>query len=423
MSVSKSFDYQNGYTYAEYKQMCDSFADVRLPFAKGIPVQYLLADYVFCVSQNRIQTGAKNVLKRYLGCFFTYAFEETKSENAADTAIVFTGDGKQRKDYVYSVEKIKEQIDGADVFCIQRDKKHFSLSNFFASTCLPFWACALKKKTGSFRLAWDAAVSLFRAIRQAKKLYKKRLKGYSKIVTFCEQWSIDAAVTQLAKKDGKKTITLQHGNGTEIFYTVTSDNLLCSSVGSKNNAIACGVDEGKIVVCGPMKYAGERYAYHPPARVQKIGVVFDGADNFQNNIELLQIAHAWSEKNGAVCLVRFHPSNDRTQYAEFMRQTDIVCEDLPSFEKQIDACLVYNSTLYTDMLYKKIAVYRYQNGKINLFPELNDTAFDSEEKLDGILNRLICQPSEALDEQLALRKQVFGDVDENAYANFFNDKQ
>ena len=157
--------------------------------------------------------------------------------------------------------------------------------------------------------------------------------------------------------------------------------------------------------------------------MQKIGVVFDGADNFQNNIELLQIAHAWSEKNGAVCLVRFHPSNDRTQYAEFMRQTDIVCEDLPSFEKQIDVCLVYISTLYTDLLYKKIAVYRYQNGKINLFPELNDTAFDSEEKLDGILNRLICQPSEALDEQLALRKQVFGDVDENAYANFFNDKQ
>ncbi len=423
MSSNKAFAYQNGYTYEEYKQMCDSFKDVRLPFVKDIPVQYLLADYVFCVSQNRIQTGAKNVFKRYLGSFFTYGFEKKISENSADTAIVFTGDGKQRKDYVYAVEKIREQIDGADVFCIQRDKKRFSLSNFFASACLPFWACALKKKTGTFRLAWDAAVSLFRAIRQAKKIYNKQLKEYARIVTFCEQWCIDAAVTQFAKKDGKKTVTLQHGNGTEIFYTVTSDNLLCSSVGSKNNAIACGVDEGKIVVCGPMKYAGERYDYAPPQKVHKIGVVFDGADNFQNNIELLQIAHAWSEKNAAVCLVRFHPSNDRAQYAEFIGKTDIVCEDLQTFEKEVDVCLVYNSTLYTDMLYKKIAVYRYQNGKINLFPELNDTAFDSVEALDCILNRLTSQPNEALDEQLRLRKQVFGDVDERAYANFFNDKQ
>lgn len=61
------------------------------------------------------------------------------------------------------------------------------------------------------------AVSVFRSVNQAN-FFINAIKKFrcEKVVTFCDQWSIDNALTQLAITQNYPTATLQHGNGNEI---------------------------------------------------------------------------------------------------------------------------------------------------------------------------------------------------------------
>ena len=92
-----------------------------------------------------------------------------------------------------------------------------------------------------------------------------------------------------------------------------------------------------------------------------------------------------------------------------MRENDFVCEDLKEFEDAIDVCLVYNSTLYTDMLYKKKFVYRYKNGKIDLFPQLSQAIFSTAEELKTLLLKVEAEYESSLLEQKKLYNQVYGE--------------
>ena len=87
---------------------------------------------------------------------------------------------------------------------------------------------------------------------------------------------------------------------------------------------------------------------------------------------MLNVIHDVLNGYDGICCIRFHPNNRRDDYLPYLKETDIVYDDLAEFERKIDICVVYNSSMYTDMIYKKIPVYRFKNGKIDLFTELGD---------------------------------------------------
>ena len=105
-----------------------------------------------------------------------------------------------------------------------------------------------------------------------------------------------------------------------------------------------------------------------------------------------------------------------------MLDSDEIYNDLAEFEKSIDICIVYNSSMYTDMIYKKILVYRFKNGKVDLFPELNDKGFSSSEELKKLLTDIEIDRDEYIEGQEMLYNQVFGtDCQADSYKKFFDE--
>ena len=261
------------------------------------------------------------------------------------------------------------------------------------------------------------AAALYRAKKSAELLNELIMSIMpSQVTVFCDAWACENALVQLLKKENIRTATLQHGNGTDIFLGVCSDYYLANSLLSRNNAIKCGIPSEKIIVTGPMKYAGDIFE-NKNTSLKTIGVVFDGAQNLQNNLEMIDIVHdALGNKQ---CCIRFHPNNKREDYKGHIHETDCICDSLEEFENRIDLCIVYNSSMFTDMIYKKNPVVRYKNGKVDLFPELSDKGFTNSEELKQII--LEFNNENFKQSQIDLYNKVYGDTCNNmSYKNYFN---
>lgn len=411
------FSYTCGYDYKEFAAMCDRFQKVKLPlFPYDVPA--VLSEYVFGYSMRRFPTGKKNVLRRLVGTLFHYPVTVT---GTGDTAFLFSGDGLGRPDYLRCLETVAAQCDSASLWIMDRQKPRLQLGNFSGLVLIPIWALRLNRILNDFTASLDFAAGLYRAKKQAVAIFgEMRKKGIQRLVAFCDAWSIESVATQLANNAGMATATLQHGNGTEIFYGSCSDKYLANSLLSRENCLEAGMPEEKIVVTGPMKYAGHEFAYPDKTCIQTVGVVFDGAQNFDNNVQMLDVVHEAIKNMDIRCCLRFHPNNRREDYAPYLRQSDVICDDLAEFERTIDLCVVYNSSMFTDMIYKHIPVSRFKNEKVDLFPQVQDTGFRDANTLRTLLEEMAAEPQGCIARQQELYDRVFGgNCKSDSYRRFF----
>lgn len=409
MMKPEIFQYSAGYCYPEYAAMCDRFANMQFPFLHGLKPQLLLADYIFSISMDRMTFGTKSTLRRFLGSFFRYRYHcEAVKENG--TFFVFTLDEIGRPDYMQGLRKVAAQCEGSGIIRIDRTKPRLSFKRLLAPFQILAYARKLYPVVKSKNICVDMGVYLYRAKCDGQDLYRLVKKVHpSRVVTFCDFTPIETTLTQLLGRDGVPTATLQHGNGDNIFYGSCSDFYLANSLLSKNNLMRCGVKEDKIVVCGPMKYAGMKLNYDPQPRLRKVGVVFDGAKNLENNIEMIDVVHEAMTGLDARCLIRFHPNNKKEEYKGHVLPSDQICESLSDFEREVDLCIVYNSSMYTDMIYKRIPVIRYKNGNVDLFPEIRDRGFSNAEELRRVLQDFTADHERLIRNQDEIYLQVFGE--------------
>lgn len=420
----KVFQFSHGYDYKEYSSMCDRVKEIKLPFTNGISTNRLLADYVFSISMDRMQFGWKNTLRRFLGSFFSYPYTTEfffEDANSADVCFVFTLDEIGRPDYISALKKVACQCDRSEIIKIDRKRPFPSLRRWTSPFVCLIWAACFAPVIHDINICLDMAVYLYRAVKDGEDLFRI-VKDHNprRVVLFCDFVSIESRLVDLCKKIGIKTATLQHGNGDNIFYGSNSDVFLANSQLSKKNLIMCGVERDKIIICGPMKYAGESYEYRRTDRIKRIGIVFDGAKNFENNVEMIDIVKAAIESMGIECAVRFHPNNKPEDYVGHVSEHDIIFQSLDEFENKIDICVVYNSSMFSDMIYKKVPVVRFKNGRIDLFPELNDVGFSNVEQFQSILNRYHEDYDGFIESQKTIYKTMFGSqCGKNSYRNFF----
>lgn len=412
----KIYEYQNGYTYEEFSTMCGLFKNLRLPGYKDYDLDCVLASYIFDYSMKRFPIGVKSTLRRFLGGMFLYP---AKIEGKGENAFVFTGDTHGRPDYIDSIHKVKSLFKDSLLIAMNRDHPHFKITHLFSGIIEFAWALKLNRLNRDFNISFDMAVYLYRAKMQGEFLYDE-IKTAKRIITFCDMWSIENLITQKANSDGKRTATLQHGNGTEVLYGTCSNYYLANSLLSKANCLSAGIPIEKVVVTGPMKYAGERFAFRTFSKVERVGVVFDGAHNFVNNIEMIQLIHEATKNTKIQCCIRFHPNNNPEEYIPYISSNDEICGNLQEFERTVDICVVYNSSMYTDMIYKKILVYRFKNGRVDLYPGLGDHGFTNVEELKTIINNVETKRNECIDSQTELYCKIFGqECNADGYSAFF----
>lgn len=418
--MGERFSYTRGYNYREFAELCDRFRTVKL---NGFPyaVASVVSEYVFGYSMQRFPTRKKNVLRRFAGTLFCYPVTVT---GTGKTAFLFSGDGVGRPDYLQCLQATAAQCDSPSLWVLDRTRPRLRIANFFGPIRTVLWALKLKKITGEFMIALDFAAGLYRAKKQGESIFRQlQNSGIQKLVTFCDAWSIESVVTQLANGAQMPTATLQHGNGTEIFYGSCSNYYLANSLLSRENCLTAGIPSEKIVVAGPMKYAGQAFTYRNTTEIRNLGVVFDGAQNFENNVQMVKAVREAIAGTDIRCHLRFHPNNRRKDYAPYLQPSDVICDDLAEFERTVDLCVVYNSSMFTDMIYKHIPVIRFKNGKVDLFPQVQDEGFENAETLRNVLAETSADEHGYAAKQAALYRQVFGEeCGEDGYRRFFCEK-
>ena len=416
--MKKCFSFQNGFDYEEFKDMCNSFKKVKLH--SKMKSDLLLTDYIFCLAMRRISIDKRSILKRLAASVFDFQVRSSVI-GTGKIAFIFTGNQYMRPDYLQCVENTATQARNSTLFLIDRKSTKLSIRNIIKLPFIFIWANRLNAIVRDRWISLDMAVSVFRSVNQAN-FFINAIKKFrcEKVVTFCDQWSIDNALTQLAITQNYPTATLQHGNGNEIFAGFCSNYYLANSMLSKINAIQCGISEKQIVVVGPMKYAGFQFEYGKTNVLSKIGIVFDGLDNFKNNLAMLKSAHQVAEHLELKCYIRFHPSNKREEYAKYLSDTDVICDDLKEFEMIPDFYITYISTMYTDMLFKKRISFRYATQEPNMFTSLTDTTFSNADELEAVVINARENYAACLEWQKATKQEIFGaDEGVNQYQKFF----
>jgi len=135
---------------------------------------------------------------------------------------------------------------------------------------------------------------------------------------------------------------------------------------------------------------------------------------------MLKSAHQVAEHLELKCYIRFHPSNKREEYAKYLSDTDVICDDLKEFEMIPDFYITYISTMYTDMLFKKRISFRYATQEPNMFTSLTDTTFSNADELEAVVINARENYAACLEWQKATKQEIFGaDEGVNQYQKFF----
>ncbi len=420
MKHNNLFTYSGKYDFDEYSAMCNAFSNIKLCFLRGFKTEHLVSSYIFNYSTKRIPLGKKAVFRRIVGSLFDSPFS---SEGVGENCLVYTGGETKREDYFTQVKSISSCWENSTLLTYGFAKKKIKPFRIFDIGIVFVWAIKLNKKIHNYSVALDMANSIYRNIKTAKKLYRIVKKNKTKkLIAFCDAWGIDNILVQCAKSDGIKTATLQHGNGTDIMYSIDSDCFVANSKLSYSNLVNCGFDFDKIFVAGPMKYIGKNYEYRKNSLVRDIGIVFDGANNFENNADMLDVVHRALPEKGYKFHIRLHPNNKAEDYAEHFSKQDIIENDLEYFESIIDLCIVYNSSMYSDMVYRKIPTIRYKNNKIDLYPDLKDEGFSCVKELKELFAKIDNDYNLFIMEQQEIYGQVFGkECDSKSYECFLNE--
>ena len=412
--------YKSGYTYDEYKHMCDVIGSVKLPFLSKWNINLLISDYVFSASTNRIKLGWKHTLCRLAGNMFCANFD-IESEDDAEVVFAFTGSGQQRPDYVENLKNVISQCDKPKcVIMSSGRKRRFNPLRFFSIFPIIVWAFGFNKKISNFSISLDMALLMYRALANGKKIWKTVYSsGAKKLVTYCDQWSSENALTQIANKNGLKTATLQHGNGTEIFYGNCSQIYLANSLLSAVRKEMLTGKSGNTKVLEPMKFIGQRYGYIPPTQINSVGIILDGGSSKESNLDMIVMAHRLSELFNASCVFKFHPSTDISTYADVMDNNDIISKDNESFENENDLFIACKSTYYQELVFKCKSILRYRFLKDDWYPEVTEGAFENITELNNMIDDIL-HPQLACKIHDDVYAQIFGNADERmTYETFF----
>ncbi|MBR1676820.1 MAG: hypothetical protein IJ706_05895 [Clostridia bacterium] len=419
MKHNKLFTYSDKYDFEEYSNMCNFFSETKLTFIKNYKTEHLVSSYIFNYSMNRIPLGGRSTFRRLFGSLFDSSFSV---KGNGKKCIVYTGGETKREDYFAQVKSISSCWENSTLLAYGFNGKRIKLFRLFDIWVVFIWALELNKHIHDYLTALDMANIIYRNFKTAKNIYRYvRKNGIEKLIVFCDAWGIDNIIVQRAKLDGIKTATLQHGNGTDIMYSIDSDFFIANSKLSYLNLVNCHMDPRRIFIAGPIKYLGKNYKYREYSPIRNIGIVFDGADNFENNVEMLDIVHC-AIQGDYKFFIRLHPNNKAEDYNAHFVEQDIIDNDLEHFESNIDLCIVYNSSMYSDMIYRKIPTVRFKNNRIDLYPDVKDKGFSDFHELNELLTEIYNNYKLFISGQQKIYNQIFGeDCNSQSYVRFLSE--
>jgi hypothetical protein len=255
---------------------------------------------------------------------------------------------------------------------------------------------------------------------------------------FCDTHLDDMLAVQYCKNKGILTATLQHGHmgdvkkvsqagfdsSVHMRYSI-SDFFLTFGKYSKDLLLKNGISGNKIVCLGMMNHIGlQRCEKLPNKTLNVFGVLLNWELSKEGNKKMILLANKLALRFNMKYKIKFHPSNCRTEYKEFIDENYYIEETsdvtINDFIKEIQFGIVSKSTVVLDLVYGLVPFIKYtydDNDMFSSITEFNANCYgEAVEKLNNLFENRI-QYKNSL---VKCRNYIFedGDVKEH-YKTFF----
>ena len=104
----------------------------------------------------------------------------------------------------------------------------------------------------------------------------------------------------------------------------------------------------------------------------------------------------------------FSSAINREEYAKYLSDTDVICDDLKEFEMIPDFILLISRQWIRICCSKKRISFRYATQEPNMFTSLTDTTFSNADELEAVVINARENYAACLEWQKATKQEIFG---------------
>jgi hypothetical protein len=382
----------------------------------GINYAHVIALYLY-------DRSFRHWVKIIAFCFF---FAARVAVSGTDKGILnfYSYRYKNRSDYDYIADRLVaiagNQGDAAEV------SEVFSLPQLW-STFVRFpraWrATSGYKSRFMHRVGATALVAKYSSTTRGS--LEKLISGRTHIVTFCDAAPHDNLLAQLAIAVGTPTMTAQHGQyrildqrnvstDAEAYANFVSDHLLCWGEATRSEFERFGISRDRLIITGWIRHWGE--ASRPESTTGAFGVMLNGENGAESNIELLRAANQIAEELDMRFVVRLHPSFASPHFRSLVskRCTSINAIPTQEYVSTVDFSLAHMSGATIEMLEVDSPVYVLDDGRLADAFRLPGLSFHGVEEILEVLRADRVDPSHGNARTRQLKRWFNDDTNQDA---------
>lgn len=260
-----------------------------------------------------------------------------------------------------------------------------------------------------------------------------QIKSMPLLITFFDVLMFDSILVQYCDSLHVPTATLQHGHFQEwesndesgmsgyAYRNSLSDYFLAWGEYSKQEAIASGMNGDKVLCVGNPAYIDvNKFPMAGPHNV--FGLILAGGKDFDKyNAQMIELANKLAEKCNMKYIIKTHPGSGTQDFKNHIKQEYVerICplnETVFSFAESVSFALTLYSTVYSELLFLKVPVFRYvPENTIDLYKRLSHGLFNDYKELVNVIQELQNNP-ENIKKQCAENKRmlfVSGNIADN----------
>lgn len=203
---------------------------------------------------------------------------------------------------------------------------------------------------------------------------------YKLVVTFFDAEFFQGYFSEIARLNGIKTATLQHGqftayrektfenSGVEL-RCFKSDYFLCWNQMTIDEGIKEGIPLDCFVKTGILGYIGSKYQECTKPNNDTFGVVLGHPMFEEENLALIEAANILAKAKGIKYYLKLHPNYIDTHFSKYIEPTlyiGNIAKGIPILEyaNMVDFSIVGSSSVFAELVYIQHDVIRYSSGDI-----------------------------------------------------------
>ncbi|WP_035291757.1 hypothetical protein [Clostridium sp. KNHs214] len=356
-------------------------------------------------------TSLKGLLKEAI-LLFLYDFDIIYNDvSYSKKYLIYTLRSAQRHDYDEIIEmfqKINQDFTLIEVIQVKSLRNIFVKLLKLLKHSIHFFSNRVKKP-------FQTAITTTKYNLLYDRLHKERfLNDAQIIVTFCDAYSPDNLITQIAKLKGIKTATLQHGQyrvlsegnenaDSEAYENFISDYLFTWGQATVDEFSKVNICKEKLIKTGALRSFTFNNRRVISMNKKIFGVVLCGETYKDTNIRMIKLANGFYEKYGLKYFLRMHPRNPQKDYLAHVNKkalygfsNNIGNVDYASI---VDFSLIHMTGVFVELLSINTPLAVYKDDFLEKIFQIEPYCISDLDGLSKFYDDLLINTKKILDDQ------------------------